>query len=98
MLRKDKAKVIDEVWTEERVREFLHLLPVSGRDPDFHILLRSYQSMRAEDFQKLVGFFLEAGGNLNAAGPDGRTVLDIIETHRNSRAYADILRDAGAGS
>ncbi len=94
MLRKDKAKVIDEVWTEERVQEFLHLQPPEGQDADFHILLRSYQSMRADDFRKLVRFFSAAGRNLNALGPEGRTVLEIVATHRNSGEYADILRRA----
>jgi len=96
MPKKDKAAVIDEVWTEERVRDFLHLQPPQGRDPDFHVLLRSYQSMRTDDFQKLVKFFQGAGRNLSAPGPDGRTVLEIVATHRNSGEYADILRRAGA--
>jgi hypothetical protein len=50
MQRKDKQKIVDEVWTEERIRSFLDLQPPAGMDADFHRLQRAYQSMRAEDF------------------------------------------------
>ncbi|MCB1632679.1 MAG: PA4642 family protein, partial [Pseudomonadales bacterium] len=51
MLRKEKKKVVDEVWTDERIRRFLHLLPPEGVDCDFHRLRRAYQAMRPEDFE-----------------------------------------------
>jgi hypothetical protein len=95
-MRKDKAKVIDEVWTEERVREFLHVLPPSGVHADYHRLLRAYRSMRDSDFKLFLGFFKKAKGDLNAAAPDGKTILDIVSNHRNSASYAKALIAAGA--
>lgn len=96
-MRKDKEKVIDEVWTEDHVRSFLNVRSHDGSDESFHMLLKSYQSMRASDFELFVGFFCNEDRDLNATGKDGRTVLEIISTHRHGTEYADILKAAGAG-
>lgn len=93
-LKKDKQKVLDEVWTEERIKNFLDLQTVEGIDPDFHCLLRSYQSMKLEDFEKFVGFFKAAGRNLNARNPQGQTVHQIVSQHRHGVAYARIIEQA----
>jgi len=98
MQRKDKKKVVDEVWTEERIRSFLELLPPAGVGADFHRLQRAYQSMRAEDFADFVGMFVAAGGRLDARGPQQQTLLDEVSRHRHGAAFAEILREAGAGS
>jgi len=95
-MRKDKEKVVDEVWTDERVRSFLEIKSHDRVSRDFHMLLKAYQSMRAEDFAKFVDYFVAAGFDLNRPDPDGRTVLSIVEEHRKSTGYADILRRAGA--
>ena len=49
-LKKDKEKVIDPVWGEERIREFLDLQAPNGENADHHKVLKAYQSMRPEDF------------------------------------------------
>jgi hypothetical protein len=97
-MRKDKEKVLDEVWTEEHVRSFLKVRPYDGSDEDFHMLLKAYHSMRIEDFELFVKFFLEENRNIDATGRDGRSVLDIVSTHRRGEAYAALLKGAGAGS
>ena len=91
-MRKDKEKVVDEVWTEEHVKSFLNVKPHDGSDEDFHMLLKAYQSMRASDFELFVSFFCNDGRYLNTLGKDGRTVLDIISTHRHGAQYAEILK------
>ena len=91
MLKKDKQKVLDEVWTEDHVRSFLSVRSHDGTDEDFHMLLKAYQSMRASDFELFVGFFLAEGRQLDATGPDGRTVLEIVREHRLGADYATIL-------
>ena len=96
-MRKDKEKVLDEVWTEDRVKSFLKVRSYDEVEQDFHALLKAYQSMRAEDFAKFVGFFVAEGRDLNSADPEGRTVLSIIRQHRRSADYAEILEQAGAG-
>ena len=95
-MRKDKEKILDEVWTEDHVRSFLDVRSHDGTDEDFHMLLKAYQSMRASDFELFVQLFRAENRNVNAIGRDGRTVLDIVKTHRHGTEYADILRAAGA--
>lgn len=95
-MKKDKKQVIDEVWTEDHVRSFLNVRSYDGTDDNFHMLLKAYQSMRVSDFELFVGFFLEEGRDLNATDRQGRTVLDIINTHRHGGDYADILHNAAA--
>ena len=95
-MRKDKEKVIDEVWTEDHVRSFLNVRSHDGSAEDFHMLLKAYQSMRASDFELFIGFFCEGDRDLNSAGSDGRTVLEIVCTHRHGAEYAEILKSAGA--
>ena len=96
MLKKDKEKVLDEVWTEEHVRSFLDIKPVEGLDNDFHTLLTAYQSMRANDFELFIGFFCQQNRSLNTTNAAGETVLSIIEQHRHGKEYVEILRAAGA--
>lgn len=95
-MKKDKEKVLDEVWTEDHVRSFLQVRPHDGSDENFHMLLKAYQSMRAEDFELFVGFFTAQNRDINATGRAGHTVLDIVKTHRHGVKYAEILQAAGA--
>ena len=95
-MKKDKEKVLDEVWTDERIRSFLDIRSHDQVSRDFHMLLKAYQSMRAEDFERFVQYFTEAGFDIDSPDPGGRTVLSIVEEHRRSGDYAAILRAAGA--
>ena len=95
-MKKDKAKVIDDVWTEDHIRSFLTARPHDNSDQNFHMLLKAYQSMRVEDFKLYVDFFRTEDRQINATGLDGRSVLDIVSEHRQGADYADILRAAGA--
>lgn len=95
-MKKDKIKIVDEVWTEDRVKEFLSVQPAEGVEADFHMLLKSYQSMRADNFEEFLELFLKEGRNINAKGPQGQTVLSIVSQHRNSTEFADTLRENGA--
>jgi len=94
-MKKDKQKVLDEVWTEDRIRGFLSLLPPEGVDADFHRLLKAYQSMRAEDFEIFVAMAVAAGVRLQATGPDGETVKQIATRHRLSGEFVATLDAAG---
>lgn len=94
-LKKDKEKVIDPVWSEARIREFLDLQPPAGENADHHKLLKAYQSMRTEDFDDFVRFFAEAGGDLDACNANGQTVADILKTHRYSGPYLESLEKYG---
>lgn len=90
-MKKDKAKVLDEVWDDERVAGFLDLRPGDDSDPDYHVLERAYQSMRAEDFERFIAMFVAAGRNLSAPGPDGKPLIQLLSEHRYGEEYSAIL-------
>ncbi|OZG73264.1 hypothetical protein BTA51_12370 [Hahella sp. CCB-MM4] len=93
-----QPKVIGEDWSDDRVKGFLDLKPYDNRDPDYHVLRESYEYMLAGDYARLVKFFVEAGRNINALGPDGETMLDRVSGHAKGQDYAALLKDAGAKS
>ncbi len=95
-MKKDKEKVIDEVWTEDHVRSFLGARPYDGSNEDFHMLFRAYRNMRVEDFELFVSMFKAEQRDINATGPDGRSVLEIVAEHRHGTPYVRKLQDAGA--
>jgi aryl-alcohol dehydrogenase-like predicted oxidoreductase len=95
-MAKDKEKIIDEVWNEARVREFLDVKPAEGIDADFHRLQKAYQAMRAEDFEDFLEMFRTAGHNINALDPAGRTLLSYAKEHRNSGEFVALLQQHGA--
>ncbi len=95
-MRKDKAKVLDEVWDDERVASFVEPRPGDGENADYQILLRAYQSMREGDFARFLPLFCAAGRDVNATGPAGRSALAEVEEHRYGAPYAEILREHGA--
>lgn len=91
-----QPSVTDEWWSDERVKSFLDKQPVDGEDPDYHVLLKAYRGMVPEAFERFIAFFVEAGRNLDAPGPGGRTLLQLISEHRHGTEYAGILKKAGA--
>ncbi|MFO1389914.1 PA4642 family protein [Cellvibrio sp.] len=95
-LRKDKEKVLGEIFDEERIKTFLEFTAPSGVNADFHLLEKAYRGMRGENFATFVRLFKEAGRDLNAVGPEGKTFLQTIKTHRNGEEYALPLISAGA--
>ena len=88
--------VRDEWWSDERVKAFLEMETSQDETPDFHVLQKAYRGMVPEAFARFVGFFVEAGRNINETNRHGETILKIVSMHRNSADYADILRQAGA--
>ena len=81
-----QPQVTDEVWDDDRVRSFLELEPV-GENADFHVLLKAYRGMREDDFDRFLGFFVDAGRNLDAKDHRGRTLWEIIKDHRQGQAF-----------
>ena len=91
--RPDKQKVIDEVWTDARVKEFLGTITPSQTgetfpgDHDFFVLLRAYHAMRVEDFEKFLDYFTSQGGNLHATNGRSQTVRTFIGQHRKAAPF-----------
>lgn len=95
-LKKDKQKVLGEVFNDERVKSFLHVEPSGEADVDYRALERAYRGMKAENFASFVKFFVEDGRNINAKNEDGKTLLQVISEHRLATEYISALESAGA--
>ena len=91
MQKKDKEKVLDEVWTEARVRSFLDLAAPADVDPDYHILYNAYKNMRIENFEQFLDFYQQAGKNFAVCDQHGVSLLELIQQHKKSGAYAEAL-------
>ncbi len=97
-LKKDKQKVLGEVFDDERVKSFLDYQPPAGVDRDFHLLEKAYRGMNLDNFISFLAFFTQAGYDINAANPEGLTLLQIASQHGHGADYVAALRAAGAKS
>nr|WP_277608506.1 PA4642 family protein [Microbulbifer elongatus] len=95
-MKKDKQKVLGEVFDDERIAGFLVGEAPEGFNRDFYLLERAYRGMKAENFETFVRLFKEQGLDLNSQSPEGQTLLARISEHEQSTEYADILKAAGA--
>lgn len=95
-LRKDKEKVLGEIFDEARIATFLDYPAPAGINADFHLLEKAYRGMRGENFGTFVKLFIEAGKDVNAIGSEGKTFLQVVKAHRNGEEYAVTLEAAGA--
>ncbi|AQT58672.1 PA4642 family protein [Cellvibrio sp. PSBB023] len=95
-LRKDKEKVLGEIFDEARIATFLDYPAPAGINADYHLLEKAYRGMRGENFGTFVKLFVEAGKDVNAIGPEGKTFLQVLKTHRNGEEYAVALEAHGA--
>lgn len=95
-IKKDKQKVLGEVFDDKRVRSFLISSAPAGVNVDFHCLERAYRGMKADNFRTFVGFFTEAGRDINATNIEGRTLLSLVKEHASFAEYVNILEQAGA--
>lgn len=95
-LRKDKEKVLGETFDDERIKTFLDYPAPVGVNADYHLLEKAYRGMLGGNFATFVKFFVEAGKDINAVGPEGKTFLQVVKAHRNGEEYAIALESAGA--
>lgn len=95
-LKKDKEKVLGEVFDDERIKTFLNHEAYGSTNPDFHLLEKAYRGMKADNFSTFLTFFLEASHDINAKNIGGQTFLSTIESHTQASAYITALRQHGA--
>ncbi|MFA5633315.1 MAG: PA4642 family protein [Porticoccaceae bacterium] len=95
-LKKDKRKVIGEVFDDDRIRAFLQLQAPTGVNHDYHLLEKAYRGMKVENFATFVAFFREAGHDINAHNPRGKTMLEEMKTHRLAEDYIEVMEKNGA--
>lgn len=95
-VKKDKQKVIDEVFDESRLKSFLKLRPPEGVNADYNILERAYRGMTADYFDEFLNLFVDAGHDINAQNPTGQTLLVNISKHQQAGDYICALQKHGA--
>lgn len=95
-LKKDKQKVLGEVFDDERVKSFLIAEARDGVNLDYMLLERAYRGMKADNFKTFVSFFIDAGHDINSTDPQGNTFLQTISNQRLSDQYYDALKAHGA--
>lgn len=95
-LKKDKQKVIDEVFDENRLATFLTLRPPEGVDADYNILERAYRGMTADYFDQFLDLFVAEGRQVNATNPSGQTILSVVSQHQQAADYVTALKAHGA--
>ncbi|MCT2531474.1 PA4642 family protein [SAR92 clade bacterium H921] len=96
MLKKDKQKVLGEVFDDARVKSFLDYEAPAGVSTDFHLLEKAYRGMNIDNFVTFLEFFKNAGHKLGATNPQGQTLADIASEHRHGREYVQALAAAGS--
>lgn len=96
MLKKDKQKVLGEVFDDERVKGFLNVETYGDLDVDYLSMLRAYRGMKIENFETFIRFFSEEGRNINALSQEGKTLMQEMLTHRHAEPYIRAMKNAGA--
>ena len=95
-LKKDKEKVLGEVFDDERVKSFLNYEAPTGVSTDFHLLEKAYRGMNIDNFATFLNFFKDAGHDLNATNPEGQTLVAVASEHGHGGEYVEALKTAGA--
>ena len=95
-LKKDKEKVLGEVFDDERVKSFLKYEAPTGVSTDFHLLEKAYRGMNIDNFATFLNFFKDAGHDLNATNPEGQTLVAVVSEHGHGGEYVEALKTAGA--
>jgi hypothetical protein len=95
-LKKDKQKILGEVFDDARVKSFLDYEAPTGVSTDFHLLEKAYRGMNIDNFVTFLGFFKESGYDLTATNPDGKTLVDIAGEHGHGSEYVEAIKTAAA--
>jgi hypothetical protein len=93
-MRKDKKQVIGEEITEESIKLFLAVEPADATPPSLHKLIKAYRGLRIDDFERFVGYFVEAGYDLSATDAQGKDFIALIQDQRFAEPYIEIVKAA----
>ena len=96
--KKDKQKVIGEVFTDAQLKSFLDYRPADDQHVDFHIFIKAYRGLPPEAFARFVQLYLAAGHDVNASNAEGVLFVDYIRSNESHPEYVAILEEAGAAS
>lgn len=90
-MRKDKKQVIGDEIGDEQIKLFLDFEPMDATSPSLHKLIKAYRGLRVDDFERFLGFFREAGYDLDGRDEQGRTFVELIKDQRNAQDYRELI-------
>ena len=93
-MRKDKKQVIGEEITDDSIKLFLAVEPADSTPRSLHKLIKAYRGLRIDDFERFVGFFVEAGFDLNAKDEKGNDFIALIQDQRMAEPYIEVIKAA----
>ena len=93
-MRKDKKQVIGEAISDESIKLFLEPEPADETPPSLHKLIKAYRGLRIDDFERFLGFFVEAGYDLDAKDDKGRDFIALIADQRQAEPYIELIKAA----
>ncbi|TBU71966.1 hypothetical protein DNK06_09155 [Pseudomonas daroniae] len=93
-MRKDKKQVIGDEVSDEQIKLFLAVEPADATPPSLHKLVKAYRGLRDHDFERFVGFFVEAGYDLDAKDADGNDFVALIKDQRQAEPYIQAINAA----
>ena len=93
-MRKDKKQVIGEEITDDSIKLFLAVEPADSTPPSLHKLIKAYRGLRIDDFERFVGFFVEAGYDLDARDEKGNDFIALIQDQRQAEPYIEVIKAA----
>lgn len=94
-MRKDKQQIIGDDISDDYIKAFLLFEPADGvTSPSLHKLVKAYRGLRVDDFQRFVGFFVEAGFDLDGKDAEGKTFVEQIADQRTASEYIEIIDNA----
>lgn len=95
-MRKDKKQVIGEEISDDSIRLFLDVEPADDTPPSLHKLVKAYRGLRIDDFERFLGFFKEAGYDLEARDAKGNDFIALIQDQRQAEPYIEAVKAAKA--
>ncbi|SDH65638.1 PA4642 family protein [Pseudomonas panipatensis] len=93
-MRKDKKQVIGEEIGDESIKLFLEVEPADDTPSSLHKLIKAYRGLRIDDFERFVGFFVEAGLDLGAKDAKGQDFIALIQDQRLAEPYIEVVKAA----
>jgi hypothetical protein len=95
-MRKDKKQVIGDEIGDEQIKLFLDFEPVDATSPSLHKLIKAYRGLRIDDFERFLGFFVEAGYDVDGKDEQGKTFVELIADQRNAPEYIELIEKSRA--
>ncbi|MBG6288154.1 MULTISPECIES: PA4642 family protein [Pseudomonas] len=93
-MRKDKKQVIGEEIDDAEIKLFLDVEPADDTPASLHKLVKAYRGLRIDDFERFVGFFVEAGYDLSAKDAQGKDFVALIQDQRQAEPYIEVIKSA----